>query len=126
MQHLCFFLETCYNIATKIFLRDLITRVFMRSIQNGIVVLGFLDAFVYAHHEQLLPTPTRIRQRVLLDTYLVSRTKTSAYQSSKPDIRTFPMVVPQNAQEELTSEDGLFIQTEVLASWTVKLLLDGV
>ena len=36
------------------------------------------------------------------------------------------MIVPQHAQEELTSEDGLFIQTEVLASWMVKLLLDGV
>ena len=33
------------------FLHDLITRVFMRSLQYGIVVLGFLDAFVYAHHK---------------------------------------------------------------------------
>ena len=32
-------------------LHDLITRVFMRSLQYGIVVLGFLDAFVYAHHK---------------------------------------------------------------------------
>ena len=28
---------------------DLITRVFLQSLQYGIVVLGFLDAFVYAH-----------------------------------------------------------------------------
>ena len=33
------------------FLHDLITRVFMRSLQYGIVVLGFLDAIVYAHHK---------------------------------------------------------------------------
>ena len=33
------------------FLHDLITRVFLRSLQCGIVVLGFLDAFVYAHHK---------------------------------------------------------------------------
>ena len=32
-------------------LHDLITRVFLRSLQDGIVVLGFLDAFVYAHHK---------------------------------------------------------------------------
>ena len=33
------------------FLHDLITRVFLRSLQYGIVVMGFLDAFVYAHHQ---------------------------------------------------------------------------
>ena len=35
-------------------LHDLISRVFMRSLQYGIVVLGFLDAFVYAHHKHRL------------------------------------------------------------------------
>ena len=33
------------------FLHDLITRVFLRSLQYGIVVMGFIDAFVYAHHQ---------------------------------------------------------------------------
>ena len=33
------------------FFHDLITRVFLRSHQYGIVVMGFLDAFVYAHHQ---------------------------------------------------------------------------
>ena len=32
-------------------LHDLITRDFLRSLQYGIVVLGFFDAFVYAHHD---------------------------------------------------------------------------
>ena len=32
-------------------LHDLITRVFLQSLQCGIVLLGFLDAFVYAHHK---------------------------------------------------------------------------
>ena len=32
-------------------LHDLVSRVFLRSLQYGIVVLGFLDAFVYAHHK---------------------------------------------------------------------------
>ena len=31
------------------FLHDFITQVFLQSVQYGIVVLGFLDAFVYAH-----------------------------------------------------------------------------
>ena len=32
-------------------LHDLITHVFLRSLQYGIVVMGFIDAFVYAHHQ---------------------------------------------------------------------------
>ena len=32
-------------------LHDLITQVFVRSLQYGIVVMGFIDAFVYAHHQ---------------------------------------------------------------------------
>ena len=55
VYHLPIILETCYDIATKTsFLHDLITRVFLRSLQHGIVVLGFLDAFIYAHHKQRL------------------------------------------------------------------------
>ena len=48
-------LETCYDIATK---KLLVTRldlpVFLRSLQYGIVDLGFLDAFVYAHDKHRL------------------------------------------------------------------------
>ena len=33
------------------FLQDLITRLFLQSFQYRIVVLGFFDAVVYAHHE---------------------------------------------------------------------------
>ena len=29
----------------------LITQVFLRSLQYGIVVMGFIDASVYAHHQ---------------------------------------------------------------------------
>ena len=32
-------------------LHDLITQVFLRSLKYGVVVMGFLDAFVYAHHQ---------------------------------------------------------------------------
>ena len=31
--------------------RDLITQVFLRSLQYGIVLVGFVDAFVYVHHQ---------------------------------------------------------------------------
>ena len=31
-------------------IHDLITQVFLRSLQYGIVVMGFIDAFVYAHN----------------------------------------------------------------------------
>ena len=33
------------------FLHDLVTRLFLQSLQYGIVVIGFLDAFVSAHHK---------------------------------------------------------------------------
>ena len=33
-------------------LHDLITHMFLRSLQYGIVVMGFIDAFVSAHHQQ--------------------------------------------------------------------------
>ena len=50
-----------YNLFTSIWeeatvlprshlLHDLIIQVFLRSLQNGIVVMGFIDAFVCAHH----------------------------------------------------------------------------
>ena len=37
-----------------------------------------------------------------------------------------PIIVPQHVKEAMISEDGPFIQTGVLASWMVKLSLDGV
>ena len=37
--------------ATVLALRDLITQVFFRSLQYVIVVMGFIDALVYAHHQ---------------------------------------------------------------------------
>ena len=33
-------------------LHDLITQVFLRSLQYGIVVMGVIDAFVHAHNHQ--------------------------------------------------------------------------
>ena len=61
-----------------------------------------------------------------LDTCLQSPTKSSAYQSSKPDIRIFPMLVPLHVTGAMISVDGLFIQMGELASLMVKFLLDEV
>ena len=74
-------------------LYDLITKVFLRSLQIGIVVMSFIDACVYAHHQHRrsienlgnfgdciegrirfmtaitpLPTPMRTRQHASQDT----------------------------------------------------------
>ena len=133
------------------FLHDLITRVFMRSLQYGIVVVGFLDASVCAHHKHRSDcensgnfgdcTKGRIRLMTAITSAYAhayqatcftathawqSHIKTSAYESSKPDIRIFPMFVPQHVKEAMITVDGLFIQMVVLALLTVKLLLDGV
>ena len=47
---------SCWEQATVLpwrnhLLLDLITHVFPRSLQYGIMVVGFTDAFVYAHHQ---------------------------------------------------------------------------
>ena len=47
--------------------------------------------------------------------------KISVSRSPKPDIRIFPMLVPQHVKEAMIIVGGLFIQMEVLASWMVKL-----
>ena len=125
-------------------LHDLITQVVLRSLQYGIVVMDFIDAFVYAHHHHrrnienpgnfgdcikrenplfcllsLLPTPMRTRQHASQDICLQSRAKTSVCRSPKPDTRTFTLV-PQHVKEVMISRDGPFIQTGVLDLWMVK------
>ena len=126
---------------------DLITQVFLRSLQCGIVVLGFLDACVSAHHKHrldsensgnfgdcmkgrvqfmsLLPTPTRIKQRVLHNTSLASRTTPSGFPDPSPGIHAVPMIVPQHVKEAMIIMGGLFTQMEVLTLLMVKSLLDG-
>ena len=46
--------------------------------------------------------------------------------SSRPDIRIFPMHVPQHVKEAMITVDGLCIQMVVPALLMEKLLLDGV
>ena len=91
----------------------------MRSLQYGTVVLGFLDAFVCAHHKHRLDSENPgnfgdcMKGRVRLMT-AITPAYAHAYQAtclaqhfpgvpnhtfrlpklSSPDIRTFPMIVP--------------------------------
>ena len=51
VQHLSFWRHATILPQRNHLLHDLITRVFLQSLQYGIVVLGFLDASVYAHHK---------------------------------------------------------------------------
>ena len=124
---------------------------FLRSLQYGIVVMGFIDAFVDAHHQhrQGFENPGnfgdcmkgRIRFMTAItpayahayQTTCLSRRvpailkKISVSRSPKPDIRTFPMLVPQHVKEAMISEgwavytDGgtRVVDGETLAGWGV-------
>ena len=106
--------------------------------------MGFLDAFVYAHHQhrRIVENPGNfgdyIKGRIRSMT-AITLAYAHAYQATclarhmlailhqhfrLPKLKErYPYL---HVQEEPTSEDGLFLQTEVLASLMVKLLLDGV
>ena len=149
VRHVYFFLVTCYNIAT---VKSFCTRVDHPCVPgepstwnrgNGFpwrlcicpssapprfrenLMITWKEGFALCR-PSLLPTPTRIKQLVLLQTCLETRTKTSAYHSTKLKICIFTMLVPQHVKVAMVAVDGLFIQMEVSASLMVKLLLDGV
>ena len=128
-------------------LHDLITQTFLRSLQCGIVVMRFIDAFVYAHHQHRRSNREfwklwglherenppyhgyHSRQCPHVSSNLLDKTHahpTSACLSPKPDIRIFPTFVPQHVKEVLTSRDVPSIQTAVPALLMVKPQLDGV
>ena len=126
------------------FLHDLITRVF------GIVVLGFLDAFAYAHHKHRQDSENHgnvgdcVKGRIRFMT-AITPAYAHAYQTTCL-ARHIPGVPHQNfrlpkikarypyllharskyVKEAMIIVGGLFIQMEVLALLMVKLLLDGV
>ena len=128
----------------NLLLHDLITHVFLRSLQYGIVVMGFIDAFVHAHHQHrqgfenpgnfgdcmkgrirfmtaITPANAHAYQATCLSRRMPAILgKNSIYRSPTPDIRIFLMLVPRHLKEAMISEDGPFIQTGVLASWMVK------
>ena len=108
----------CWGPATvlprrNLLLHDLITHVLLRSLQYGIVMMVFIDAFVYAHqqHRRSIENPgnladcmksrnrfmtaiplltfTRTRQHASQDTFLRSHIGVRL-PKPKPDIRIFP------------------------------------
>ena len=132
-------------------MHDLITRDLLRSLQYGIVVLGLLDAFVYAHHKhrQGVENPGNfgdcMKGRIRFMT-AITPAYAHAYQTTCL-ARHLPAVPHQNVRDAQTQSQislssqcsflkhvkeamiivgGLFIQMVVLALLMVKLLLDGV
>ena len=132
-------------------LHDLITRVFLRGLQYGIVVLGFLDASVYAHHKHrqdsensgnfgdcikgrirfmtaITPAYAHAYQATCLAQHLIGVPHHN-FQLPKPKSR-YPCL--PNARS-ITRERGndycgwaTYTDVVVLALLMVKLLLDGV
>ena len=121
-------------------LHNLITQVFLRSLQYGIVVMGFIDAIVYAHHQhrRSIENPGNfgdcMKGRIFFMT-AITPAYAHAYQATcltrhmpavphhkfrlpKPKARYphLPTLVPQHVKEAMISKDGPFIQMEVLAS----------
>ena len=99
VQHLSLWRNATILPQRNSFLRDLIPRVFMRSIQYGLVVLGFFDAFHYAHHKQCQDSENSGNFGDCMHNFRLPKT----------------IVV-----------GGIFIQMVVLALLMVKLLLGGV
>ena len=131
-------------------LHDLISRVFLRSFQYGIVVLGFLDALVYAHHKHRLDSASAgsfgdcLRGSVRFMT-AITPACAHAYQTiclamhspgvhaalfdflnQSPGIHFFPMYVPLQEKLAMSIMGGLSILMVVLTLLTAKSSLDGV
>ena len=148
VQSVCLFL---WRHATALprrghLLHNLITQEFLRSLQYGIVVMGLIDAFVYAHnhHRRNIENPGNFwglheRKDSLYDCHhsclcprvpghLPDKTHTCSPKSKnfadrvpKSDVRTSPIIVPQHAKEAMTFGDGPSTLMEVLALLMVKL-----
>ena len=128
---------------------DLITHTLLRSLRCGIVVIGVVDAFVYAHNHRCrnLDNPGNFGDctegRIRLVT-AITPTYAHAYQSlawrdacslfttrnfvcqlPKPGTRIFLTLVPQPVKKATTSKDGPFTQMEELAALRAKPPLDG-
>ena len=117
---------------------------FLWSLQYGIVVLGFLDACVYAHHKHRLDSASAgdfgdcLRGRVRFMTAITPAyahayqaiclamhfpgvpRRSSDFPNPSPDIHIFPMIVPLQKNRAMIIMGGLFIQMVVLALWMVK------
>ena len=130
-------------------LHDLISWVFLRSLEFGIVVLGFLHAFVYVHHKNhldsaklgtlvivcpekfgsclssLLPTPTNTRPFVLGSPFQVFRTTHSVFPCPSPDFLFYPVIVLSLKNLAMSTVGGLIIKMVVPLMWMVKQLNDG-
>ena len=118
-------------------LHDLITQVFLRSLQCGIVVMGFIDTFVYAYHQHrrsiehpeffgdcmkgrirfmtaITPAYAHAHQATCLSRSMPAiMGEISVCRSPTPDIRIFPMLVPQHVKQAITIVGGVYLQIVV-------------
>ena len=140
----CIWVQATVHPRRNHLLHDLITQVFLRSLQYGIVVMGFIDAFVYAHHRhrRSIENPANsgdcMKGRIRFMT-AVRSAYAHAYQVTcltrhmpavpplnfrlpKPQARYphLPTFVPQHVKEAMTSKDEPSILTEVVAMSMVK------
>ena len=105
------------------------------SLQYKIVVMSFIHAFVSAHHQHrqgsenpgnfgdcmkgrirfmtaITPAYAHAYQTACLSRRMLAILgEISVSRSPKPDIRIFPMLVPQHVKEAMIFEIGPFIQT---------------
>ena len=119
-------------------LHDLITQVFLRSLQYGIVVMGFIDAFVYAHHQhrRSIEHPgnfgeydghhsclrPRISGNMPNKTHACNPASELPLAEAQSQVSASPQrSYPQHAKEAMISSDGPSVLMEVLALLMVKL-----
>ena len=111
LQHLCDDLEKRRGpLSRRAFLfHDLITQTLLISLQYGIVVMGVIDAFVYApsrrsrHH-----TPMRTKPSASWGAHMPVTAKDSASFGPRASTRTFQTSEPPRGKETKTLRCGRF------------------
>ena len=138
-----------FRLRDDILLHDLITLTLLRSKQHGIVVIGILDAFVYAHnfhrrnstnpgkfedctegHKRLMtaitPSYAHAFQSVCLAKHpIVYLTRNFACRQPRPSTRTSRTIAQRRDKGEMTTEDGRCLLMEQHVLETAEQQQDG-
>ena len=135
-RYVSFLLGAGYCASTQKLLHDLITNVFLQSLQYGILVMGFIDAFVYAHlqhRSNIGNSGGRIRFMTAITPSCAHAYQATCLTRHMPAVprRSFRLPKPKARYPHLTNGGNDFqrwaiFQTGVLALWMVKPQQDGV